>query len=522
MLLDVTDLHAGQTVDADLCIVGAGMAGITLARAFASSRVSVCLLEAGPPHIEHGIEALSASARNIGRPYPRLQGSRSRGIGGTGNVWGGHCVPLRAINFERHSWSPYTGWPITLTDLEPFYRRAEQTLGIDQYSCDLGQVGHTLGRHAFPFDPDRVRTMVARYVRRGVRESVRQQLTAARNIRVVTGGTVTSIDAHQDGRCVESVTVHAAGDRRVTVRARWFVMATGGIENARLLLASTAVHKAGLGNQHDLVGRFFMEHIWYRSGVILPLQTQTENTWYTQETGYRDIAWRAHLCLPDPVARELNLPDFRAELSCDRSWRVSPSVLSLRDLHRHVARLQWPSDVRGQFGNLLQGPAEALSYATGRRRPLAYRLWNNVEQAPNPDSRIALSTDRDRFGVPIATVDWRLSEVDRQGIRHAHRCIAREVTRSRFGRMFVEVPEDDTEILAGADGIGHHMGTTRMHDDPRLGVVDRHCRVHGLANLFIAGSSVFPTGGYANPTLTIVALTERLADDLKQLVTDAP
>jgi choline dehydrogenase-like flavoprotein len=148
---------------------------------------------------------------------------------------------------------------------------------------------------------------------------------------------------------------------------------------------------------------------------------------------------------------------------------------------------------------------------------VAYRLSNYVEQAPNPDSRITLAAKRDMLGLPMAKVDWRLCELDRHGIRVAHGIIKQEVERSGYGHMDVQLPETEDEILAGAKGGAHHMGTTRMHDNPREGVVDANSRVHGLANLYVAGSSVFTTGGYANPTFTILALTIRLADHMKTL-----
>ena len=516
MLIDANDIEARHQVEADLCIIGGGAAGLTIARLFRGSTTSVCVLEGGGLQIDPASEAVYRSIRNVGRSYPLLYGSRLRFLGGSTNIWGGHCVPLRAVNFERLPWSRYSGWPVTLADLEPYYRRAEVTLGIDGVSCDPTVVAAKLKQPLFPFDPQRVLTVMSRYNRLRFGSAFRDELSEAANIRLICGANVTSIDGHKDGKRVEQVTVRTLGGRTFGVRARAFVLAAGGIENPRLLLVSRSVQPDGLGNDHDLVGRFFMEHIWYSSGVILPAQPQAPFRLYTEERppGAK-IAWRAHLALPEKVVREGNIPDFRAELFNINTWDASEAVQSVALLRRSAAQLDWPDDITKHIENIIRSPDEVLGAAIGRSGPHGYEFWNNVEQAPNPSSRIGLAEDRDPLGVPVATIDWRLSDIDKEGIRYAHRCIAREVGRSGFGRMLVNLPEEEPELLAGANGIGHHIGTTRMSDDPRMGVVDRNCRVHGLANLFVAGSSVFPTGGYANPTMTIVALAERLGDHLK-------
>jgi choline dehydrogenase-like flavoprotein len=145
-------------------------------------------------------------------------------------------------------------------------------------------------------------------------------------------------------------------------------------------------------------------------------------------------------------------------------------------------------------------------------------LANNAEQTPNPNSRIWLADERDVLGLPLAAVEWRLTDLDKYGIRRAQELIAAEVGRAGFGRFRIELEDAEEVVLRGASGYCHHMGTTRMHDDPHMGVVDANGKVHGLTNLYVAGSSVFPTGGYINPTLTITALTLRLADHLKDLL----
>jgi choline dehydrogenase-like flavoprotein len=238
---------------------------------------------------------------------------------------------------------------------------------------------------------------------------------------------------------------------------------------------------------------------------------------YIEKIPAGDIAYRGHLILPDGIVREAEIPDFRAEIKADRDMPEGEAVRSARLLRDSVKKVEWPDQLGAHVLNIIRDPQAVFSALSGG--PVhGYQLINHVEQAPNPQSRIALADERDVLGVPIATIDWRLSEVDKLGIQYAHQCIAREVGRSGFGRMLADLPKEESEILAGASGVCHHIGTTRMHDNPRLGVVDRNCAVHGSTNLFIAGSSVFPTGGFANPTFTIVALAIRLGDHVKMLL----
>ena len=519
MLVDADHLESGQVIDADVCIIGAGAAGITIAREFAKTRTGVCLLEGGSLEGDAASQSLYETIRNVGRDYPSLHGSRTRFFGGSTNCWTGHCMPLRAVNFEKLSWSRYTGWPISLADLQPYYRRAEVILGLSTTRCDAASIAARLGLKLLPFDPTRILTEFSPYdpVRFG--QVFRKELADASNIQVVPGANVTSIEAHKDGQRIERVAVRTLRGRNLGVRARVFVLGTGGIENARTLLASDSVHAKGLGNEHDLVGRFFMTHIWYSSGLILPASQQVSFDLYTKDISAGksagEIACHANLVLPEQVVRQGGIPDFRAALNTSHTLRYKEAVHSAQVLKESIGKFDWPDDIGRHLANIIGHPGDVLSAARHRGGALVLLLKNVSEQAPNPTSRINLAHEKDALGMPVATIDWRLSDIDKHGIRYAHSCIAKEVGRSGFGRMFIELPDDEPELLAGADGGAHHMGTTRMHDSPRLGVVDKNCRVHGIGNLFVAGSSVFPTGGCANPTLTIIALATRLSDHIK-------
>lgn len=514
--VDSRQIPAAEVFDCDLCIIGAGAAGITIAREFIGSEAKVLLLESGGLEPDASIEALN-DLSVTGHRYPK-EGSRLRFFGGSTNHWGGHCAPMRASVFEKKDWIPYSGWPFGIEELHPYYERAHEIIGIGPYDYRPAPAADRLGLELLPFDPTSVETVLSRYHRQKFGERFQRDLSNARNISVFLHATVTAIDLDEHKRFVRDVVVRTLAGNSFAVRARYFVLATGGIENARVLLLSNHDVAGGLGNQNDLVGRFFFEHIWYPGGMILPAdQDPARVKLYVNEIPFESgYAVRCHLTLPEARVRELQIPEYRAELWVTRSQSPYASVHSAARLKRHVEELEFGEIAISDVLNVLADPLPVLAYATtGDDAPLVYGLVNNVEQVPNRESSVSLTRETDALGQRMVELHWRLSDLDQAGIIEAQRVIAQEVGRSGVGRMHVLVPEAGTSLLEDAGGGGHHMGTTRMHTDPRQGVVDSDCRIHGIENIFIAGSSVFPTAGYPNPTLTITALAVRLADRLK-------
>jgi choline dehydrogenase-like flavoprotein len=294
--------------------------------------------------------------------------------------------------------------------------------------------------------------------------------------------------------------------RRLTVRARTYVLAAGGIENARLLLLSGREGGNGLGNANDLVGRFFMVHTEYPGGSIALANAFMDFKFHTIEGARAFIregverAFVAYVCLSEETRRAQRLPQLRM-----RFRRVGPQQRG--ELHDSVraAMLGLGGDAVVQRAQFPPPPMPVTALA----------ILCTSEQFPNPDSRIALGSDTDAFGLRTVTVNWQLTAADRRGMGAAHRLLGQELGRTGFGRLLSAVPDNESSWPREAYGDEHNIGTTRMHRDPKLGVVDGNGRVHGIGNLYVAGSSVFPTEGAANPTLTIVALALRLADHIK-------
>lgn len=505
--LDARTLPGGETLEADICIIGAGAAGITIAREFVGTGVRVCLLEAGGLSIDPEVSALS-TIESVGREY-YANVKRLRLFGGTTNHWGGQCVPLEPIDFETRDWVDHSGWPYGYEELLPHYRRAHEVLGLGAFSYEVEPLLADLGLAVFPFDPAVVKTSVSRYnpMRFGLEYG--DDIDAADNIQAVLYADTSDILlADKTGETVSKVEARSTSGNRFDVAADIFVVAAGGVENARLLLLANSQRPAGLGNHSDLVGRFFMEHIIYQSGYIVPREAGPFLDFYLNEHTHEGVRVRGHLTLPAEVTREQRIANFRSELQ--------PINAALE----RAVRLRFDGVTAGDVWGLLSDPVGLghVARCQWEAAPDAYLLANYFEQVPNPDSRVTLSEERDPLGRPQARLDWRLSRLDHDSVVQAHKLIAAEVGRAGFGRMRIEIEEEPDILLPGCNGGAHHMGTTRMDDDPARGVTDREGRVHHTNNLYVAGSSLFPTVGWANPTLTIVAMSLRLSDHLKRVL----
>ena len=512
MFIDARTLPDHTTIQADLAIIGGGAAGITLAREFDRSGVRVCVVEAGGLEGDSRVQALYRG-ESVGIEYP-LEGARLRFLGGSSNHWGGYCRPLDPIDFTERDWVPYSGWPFAVDEVMPYYPAASEIVQVGEPRYDdPGYWAQITGERLPAPATGRMRLQIVQFsppTKFG--QVYGPQLKRSDNVRVLLNANVVNIAAAKDGGHVQRLAVRTLDGKRHTVEARVYVLATGGLENARMLLLSNDVVSAGLGNQNDLVGRFFMEH--------------------PTVTGFGDIVVAGLARIP-PLYRERVVAGGRpaqaafnpsdAFLREDRLLNANFMIGVSEDYRSDTAPLDKRSEaqVRAQ-SDMVRAARRFLADGDGPVKPQDPAYYGTrlgigaaCEQAPNPDSRVSLSQQRDALDLPEIRLDWRLGEQDwRSLVTHMH-SLAQEMGALGMGRMVIQAREGDG-WPAEVSGGNHHMGTTRMSDDPKRGVVDRHARVHGIANLYVAGSSVFPTCGASNPTLTIVALTLRLADHLKQ------
>jgi choline dehydrogenase-like flavoprotein len=407
--------------------------------------------------------------------------TRRRQAGGSAHDWntpmndemGAKYVPLDAIDFTERVWLPMSGWPFGLSSLIPFYERAHDVCALGPYTYHAEDYADTLST-SIVFRSEVLRTGVYRFgVRQLFTDLYPTEVTRAADIALYLHATVVSLETDRAGERVTHARVRCRPKTEFQVRASIFVLAAGGIENARLLLLSSRTNGGGLDDREDTVGRCFMEHPRLTCALANAAPAVLE----------RLVFYRPHDTAHGMAMGRLTLTDevMRRERLLNMSITFLPSV--------------------GRWSVLR------------RRRSLMILI--NLEQAPDLDNRVTLGSERDALGQPKVALWWRWRDVDRRNLERLRTVLAREFEHFGLGRL--EAPPD----ALPDPNAHHHLGTTRMHGDPRYGVVDQNGRVHGTANLFVAGSSVFPTGGYANPTLTIVALSLRMADHIRSMLAHA-
>ena len=483
----------------DVCVVGSGPAGITLARKLKEQGLHVALMEAGGRDPSPESQELYGG-ENVGLPYFPLDVTRLRFLGGSSNHWQGWCRRLAEHDFKPRPGDPWSGWPIARTDLVPYEAEADAILempsadGFDYFEVEQAEpifVGFNMRRS----DPP---------VRFG--EKYADEIEASNAIRLGLNANLVDLRIDEETGAVTEALFrgYGAGDPGFAVRARAYALCLGGLENPRALLNANSQRPAGLGNEHDLVGRFFSEHPHYDIGEILlerPLEMNYQLT-PTLET-----------------MREREILNFTLTLLRVRAYRLTvlnSAVRSVPCATGFTERLAERVLNRSLYCDTRDLAAYRAQQAAGFPDAV---LGIRSEQALNPDSRVRLASSRDALGLRQIELDWRLSEIDFRTMREAALAFGAHIAERGAGRLRVvdwlldETPQVPPWPEADTGG-HHHMCATRMAANPRRGVVDANCRVHSVPNLYLGGSSVFATGGWANPTYTIVQLALRLGDHL--------
>ncbi|WP_013324456.1 GMC oxidoreductase [Gloeothece verrucosa] len=552
MIFDAGKLPRDETLETEICIIGTGPAGITLAKEFIGGDFRVILLESGTFEFDQATQSLCDG--EIGEPL-RPYHLRARQFGGTCNKWGIQIgngkqgiryAPFDEIDFEKRDWLPYSGWPFSKSHLDPFYEKAHSFCQIGPYNYEATTWEDNEGRQ-IKFKGNQVITTVFQFGARDVfLQNYLKDIKAAPNITTYLKANVVNIETNDTANLVLRVKVATLNGNQFWVKAKTFILATGGLENARLLLLSNQTQKTGLGNQHDLVGRFFMDHFMIYCGMLLPSTKKIfDQTIFYDLRCVKGIPIMGKLALTQQTMREQQLLNtatylipryktYHLQRMSLRALEILQSSLKQKKIYPNMARY---------LNRLIGGKLTHIVHAIPRkitRRPFYYASiaeggWSSlpnkeqefalfeiqhlVEQAPDFNNRVRLSEELDLLGYRKIKIERRLRDIDIKSIQKTQKILQKEFALSGFGELFIDEEELDFQrTLPLVPGSSHHIGTTRMHLDPKQGVVNENCQVHGISNLFIAGSSVFPTGSYANPTLTIIALAIRLAAHIKTLM----
>ena len=534
--------------EADVCVVGAGPAGLALAGALADAGVRVVLVEGGR-EVRHLGDVLAEGQD----AYPQDDVTRTRagGLGGTAGIWsyritnldhqggdpdagprGCRYAPMDPVDFEARAEVPHSGWPLTRADLDPWYERAQPVCGLGRY--DYSPAGwSTAARQPLPLPPELVETQMFQFGPASAwTVEALGRLRAADGVRIITGARVGELETDAAGGRVTAVHWRGEDGGSGVVRARCTVLAAGGIENSRLLLLSDRHVRGGLGNGADQVGRCWMEHPLVRGGLLVaPAGAGLGGLLGLYDAHVSDGSTKvmAKLSIAPDLVRAEGLLSTSALLLPRDDVLASPAVQAYTAVRSPSGRRAGLASRAVTAARVLVGARDLLtarrvmathlgldhngwSTAPGAERVRVFEVLHQTEQSPDPDNRIVLSDATDRFGRRLPVLRWRWTDDDRRRITRSRDLYGQAFARAGLGRMIQTDWDGGRPRMLG--GNHHHMGGTRMSAGPRTGVVDADARVHGVTNLFVAGSSVFPAGGSVNPTLTVVALSLRLADHL--------
>jgi choline dehydrogenase-like flavoprotein len=516
VLVDARALPNERRLHADVCIIGAGAAGLTIADALARAGLRLVVLEGGGLHTRGETQDLYRGVVS-GDPYYALEACRFRALGGSTSAWGGWCRPLDAGDFEPLGEAD--GWPFSKIDLEPFYAQAEAVCRLPP--TDAHDDRWNVAGPPPLLRPDRALFEIAKFQVQPVRFGplYRPLFERSRKADLLLNANAVNVAFDVRSRTARHVRAATLNGNSITVQADKVVLAAGGLENPRLLLASPGWRGGGVGNQHDLVGRYFSDHLHVALGTVRPTSVSDD-----YQLHWSNGAATRFGLVPTATARaRTHTPGFAITL---HNARDPHDIVALGQRSDAAALVQ-------SLGTVLRGRQRAdagvqrlrtvvseipeICHHVYRRfvKPTATDLLIGcrAEQLPDPDCRVILDSRRDRLGMPLIRLHWRIGACDRTTVARAQAMIA-EALADTSVRLFPLEPDARGRRGQPVWGGAHHIGTTRMARDPRYGVVDEHGRIHGARNLYVAGSSVFPRGGWAPPTLTIVALALRLADHL--------
>ncbi|MDO4638015.1 MAG: GMC family oxidoreductase [Lautropia sp.] len=559
MLVPSRSIPDQQALQTDVCIIGAGPAGLAVAHEMLDSGLDVILLESGDEEPDAATQSLASGvSEDTPDLYPDIIWSHDRRFGGTSVQWdvqiqdtrNCHLATFDPIDFKKRDWMPYSGWPIDYDTLHPYYLRALKLweTGIESLALEPWLSSE---RSMLKFRHDALQTKL--YMtgsQAALTKSIGDRVKQSSNIRLIMKANAIELETNESANTVTGIKVACLDNRHFTIAAGQVILAQGGYQVPRLLLASDRVAKQGLGNDHGLVGRFLMDRQIVKTGTLFPSRP-------ISAFGLYDLQHRG----PSHVLGKLAIPEHTLEEQCLMNTSIglnaqpgfsrvrlaqrlfgrgttfrSPAYYSLRKVARDLRARRMPERPIHHLMNILGG-IDDLVFIKVARAPwlnIPYNrdsggwydlperdqyfkiidLYQISEQSPDPDNRITLSEERDATGMRKPRIHFRWREFDIRSALGSQDIVQRAIEQSGIGRLRVE--RRDGMPLVTQMTAHHPAGTARMADDPSQGVVDRDCRVHGVSNLYVASSATFTTAGCAPPTLTIVALAVRVADKVKQ------
>ena len=534
MISSINEFNEEEVFETELCIIGGGAAGIDIARFFDKTNRSVLVVESGGIDFEpntqklYEMKCIGKSIRDGGydlNPHlvEQFKGEcRARMFGGTTNIWSGKWKMLEPIDFEKKDWMPNSGWSISFEELLPYYKEIAQEYSVLDLNSILNEdlqteiINSVLGKtqdikytiHYTEKPPLKFNT-----------NSYKEELIKSKNVHILLNANAYKLILEDSCKGVKKLSIKTLGGKAYSVVAKVFVLACGGLENARLLLSSNKQIAAGIGNTNHLVGRFYMDHPKGKLGIVKPLSSYSiPKIFFGSHKECK--SYRVGFSLSEEKQRDFQTLNHNFYLKPVYDERVKLVISTLATLKRAISELKLyqlmsvAKVLLTNFGyvykilakKLIKKPINEISH---------YEITHYLEQSPNYESKLFLGEEVDALGMRKIIIDWQLSSLEKESFERFVKQMQKVFSEIGLGEIIIDETYYNLEFVRDAS---HHMGTTRMGNTPDDGVVDSNCKVFGMDNLYIAGSSVFPTGGNANPTYTILALSRRLCRHLEKNV----
>lgn len=523
MIVDLEKIP-GPTIDQfDVCVVGAGAAGICLTVELLRHGKKVLLLEGGGLRFETSSQSLY-DGEVAGLPYQGLYLGRTRVFGGTTTEWGGQILEIDEQIFEPREWVQGSGWPILKSELAPYYSRALEFEGLRDSLSTAAEIWDAL-KLTPPSFGDRLISDFSRWCPTTNFAQLHSSLLKNhRNLLVYYHANACELILADDGVTVNAVRCRTLTGKEGKFSAAYFALCLGGIENSRFLLQPPSNGYFFPWSSNRLIGRHFQDHIQCLAAEVKQLKLTPERS-YFDYSSFNGLRYHPKVKLAFPVQKELHTLDACGTLVFlkDKEEELAAAFETYRLIKRKSFR-------KISLRRLIQF-LHMLPTLAWHRFPYANRAWKrkisnsetimlcvHCEQSPLSESRISLSENRDPLGIIQARIEWRISDQELSTIRQYIEVFTSEFTKRRIASV---VPDhklaNDDYIISKCRESSHHMGGTSMAASQSTGVVDPQLKLFGTRNLFVCGTSVFPCGGYANPTHTLLALTVRLANHIRQL-----
>lgn len=503
-------------MSASYCVIGSGPAGGVVAVDLAKQGQDVIVIEAGGEKEASSFDTVDV--KNIVGEVDVGPG-RAFQLGGSSNLWAGRVAPLDPIDLEYRNWVDNITWPLSHESLDTYYRRALELLGLSNkaFEDNYYSVYNKKFKRFFdgnqaslkPFIWSKPPFRIADYISDHVSSEMR-------GLRILTDATVSELESDPAGK-IKTALVICKNGKHIRVKARYFILAAGGLEVPRIMLNSNRVFKNGIGNKNDLVGRFLSTHPKADLAVLkLNRPIFTNNALFSDQS-FKDSSVRLGISLSKDVQIADRLLNHYVQLSSFSEIQAS-KIFELIKKKVFTSKIIKREQINGRFFRNLGLWVFNRIGRVAKVQPLAWSLVVRgfLDQYPNPDNYVKLSRELDDRGLRKIEVSWRYSDLDKKSVIDFLKKLAHEFSRHGIGELDYSGLESLKEWPLNAMH-SHYLGTSRMSSDPNLGVVDENCKVYGCENLFIAGPSIFTTYGNANPFLTICAFSLRLADHLANI-----